>query len=163
MNLKNVTHVIVMDVFWSWQLSNGIPIESWFMDKNDNELLKLVPFLENLVEMVRPPVSDHWRIIYHCYTWEVTAVCSLRLLLSCFHLPVELRMRMWGHTFERDFGFTTCCPPIELESEGWSWTTWKDWKQHACKKKTTPLWITTCNIAIIVKILVIFQFFLLFF
>ncbi|KAJ1819010.1 hypothetical protein LPJ56_003733, partial [Coemansia sp. RSA 2599] len=43
---------------FAYQQSNGIPIESWYEDKNDRELMRLMEFLETLVgdEDVRPKV-----------------------------------------------------------------------------------------------------------
>ncbi|RWW01620.1 hypothetical protein BHE74_00020012 [Ensete ventricosum] len=45
-------------------LDNGIPIESWFDNRNDHELLSLLPFLESLagVDDVRPLIAKKFNL-----------------------------------------------------------------------------------------------------
>lgn len=46
------------------QIDNGVPIKSWYDDDTDDELLRLLPFLESLVDVddVRPHIQRRYRL-----------------------------------------------------------------------------------------------------
>ena len=48
---------------FGFQLRNGIPIESWYDDAEDEELLRLLPFLERCAaaEDVRPLIANEFK------------------------------------------------------------------------------------------------------
>jgi len=64
---RDIAKVAIVDnsvQAFAFQLNNGIPIESWFDDDEDQELLNLIPFLQKLkdVKDVRPLIKKTFRL-----------------------------------------------------------------------------------------------------
>jgi len=55
---RNIDDLVIIDnspVAYSMHPFNAIPIKSWYFDKNDDELLMLIPILEKLSQAKSVP------------------------------------------------------------------------------------------------------------
>jgi len=64
---RDLAQTIIVDnapQAFAYQIANGVPIESWYDNKDDCELLKVLEFLDSITGLrdVRPFVLDHFKV-----------------------------------------------------------------------------------------------------
>jgi CTD small phosphatase-like protein 2 len=64
---RDLAHTLIVDnspQAFGFQLDKGVPIESWYDDDGDTELLRLLPFLESVARAddVRPAIRAHFQL-----------------------------------------------------------------------------------------------------